>query len=82
MIIRSSYFDIEKISGWFGPSLMAAFTASEIKSSAQENMVKSRLTPLDRDSSYRLQSPYAYQFDGGKHLPTKPVIGTHTASNF
>ena len=81
MRIDSSHFKIEKIA-WIMPAISAGMTAMGLASSIQDNKVKSRLTPLDQDSNYRLQSPTSYQFEGGKHLPTKPVIGIHTASNF
>jgi len=82
MNISSEYFSPEKISSWIMPVMNVGLMASGIKSSAKENLVKARLTPLDQDESYKLQSPYAYQFEGGKHLPTKPVIGPGGTSGY
>ena len=82
MILDSSQFETNKIAGWLMPAIGAGLTTAGLASVAKENAAKSRLTPLDQDASYQLQSPYAYQFDGGKHFPTKPVIGLNPVSNF
>lgn len=78
---KAALSEIEK-TAWVMPAINAALTISGAVGEAKENMAKTRLTRPGDDSQYRLQSPYAYQFEGGKHLSTKPVIGLNTASSF
>jgi len=77
--MKSQMFDIEKkafIS--FGNALVGAITAADIAGQLKETKNKAQIgAPMRQNpaaSQFKLQSPYKYQFEGGKHTGLKSTM--------
>jgi len=76
------YFAIEmsKTSGVGGALLMGGLTLASMSGVAASNAQTAKLSPPQTGlDSYQLGESNDYQFDGGKHLPTKPVTSLNSA---
>jgi len=89
MIWKQSFFkvinddapSIEKVA-LIGAAFAGAITLSDIHSQLKETRGKAQLgIPMGKnpaDSQFKLQSPYQYQFEGGKHTSLKPLTTQHS----
>jgi len=67
-----------KSAGMMGNTLMSGMTLMGLKSDMAEQDQRSQQMPMVDQNQFTLQSPYSYQFNGGKNLPTKPTIGVNS----
>ena len=70
----------KKAIGMVMPLIMGGLTASDIASRSKENIQKNTLRPQAQNNNYKLMSPQAYQFEGGKHTDLKPTRVPHLST--
>jgi hypothetical protein len=80
MIDKNFFKEMEKIAIPIGSLISVGLTASSIKGNITESLNKSRLKPQGHLNSYKLSSPYNYQFEGGKYNNASETMHPTTAT--
>ena len=75
MIPMSAFRMAMEKTAWLMPAITTVGIVAGMKSDAATNAAKSKLDNPESYDKYALQPPYAYQFGGGKNLPTQPAVG-------
>lgn len=72
--------EMSKTSGMAMPLMMGGLTLASMAGAAASNSQTAKLSPPQTGiNGYQLGTSNDYQFEGGKHLPTKPVTSLNNA---
>lgn len=70
---NSVFNEMEKSSFW--NQLFAGMTILDMGNQAKKLKQEMALKPMIDDQEFQVKNPYNYQFEGGKNLPGKSLVG-------